>query len=136
MIKLRVKDIVKYCGGKLICGNLEDEICGFSKDTRSINKGETYVGIKGEKFDGNSYYDIAIKSGADTCIIEKHYEKSLDLNIVKNKNIIIVDNGIKALQDIAKYVRNKSNMPVVAITRKRWENQYKGYNIKCFITEI
>ena len=49
-IELTVKDIINQANGKLICGN-ENTVCGnFSKDTRQINKGEVYLGIKGERF--------------------------------------------------------------------------------------
>ena len=51
---MKVKDILKVTNGKLLIGN-EDLICeNFSKDTRTIQKGDIYIGIKGEKFDGNS----------------------------------------------------------------------------------
>ena len=50
MKEILVKDIVKITRGKLICGN-EEEICeSYSKDTRTINEGDIYLGIKGERF--------------------------------------------------------------------------------------
>ena len=40
MKDILVKDIIRICKGKLICGN-EEEICeDFSKDTRQINNGD------------------------------------------------------------------------------------------------
>ena len=53
MKELIVKDVLNICNGKLIVGN-ENEVCqNFSKDTRTINENDVYVGIKGEKFNGN-----------------------------------------------------------------------------------
>ena len=64
MKQLKVKDIIKICKGKLIYGD-EDQTCEhFSKDTRQINLGDTYVGIKGDNFNGNLLYEEALKKGA------------------------------------------------------------------------
>ncbi len=56
-----VKDIIEKCDGKLIYGNLNLECNSFSKDTRTLKKGDIYIGIKGEKFDGNDFYQEAVK---------------------------------------------------------------------------
>lgn len=116
MKNLTINEIIKSCNGKLIAGNEKDIIKGFSKDTRSINEGEIYVGIKGENFDGNTYYKDAIEKGAIGCIIEESYAENLDLSNIKEKNIIIVKDGIKAIQDIAEYKRKQYNIPVIAVT--------------------
>ena len=47
MKDLTVKDIIKNTGGELVLGD-EDLICkNFSKDTRTIQKGDIYIWIKG-----------------------------------------------------------------------------------------
>ena len=53
--------------GKII-ENLECE--NFSKDTRTIQKGDIYIGIKGENFDGSQFWKQALDNGADAVIIE------------------------------------------------------------------
>lgn len=111
---LNIEEIVNACNGKLLCGDKEQYVKGFSRDSREIKPGDIYVGIKGENFDGNVYYKQAIENGAIGCIIEEHFEKNIDLQIAKN--IIIVKDSIKALQNIATYRRNQYNIPVVAVT--------------------
>ena len=68
---MRVKDILNIVNGKLICGNAEAELKNFSKDSRIVKKGDTYIALKGEKFDGNDFYIDAINNGASVCIIWK-----------------------------------------------------------------
>ena len=69
MKELLVKDIIKVTNGKLIIGN-ENLVCNnFSKDTRTINKGDVYIGIKGEKFDGSKFWKEALNNGASSVII-------------------------------------------------------------------
>lgn len=116
MKEIKIKDVIEICNAKLICGNKEDVLTNFSKDTRTINKNDTYIGIKGETFDGNLFFEDALKKGASTCIIQKVDISDKIKEIYKNKNIIIVEDSIKALQQIAAYKRTLYNIPVVAIT--------------------
>ena len=53
---MKVKQILETIKGELLIGNLEDESNCFSKDTRIIKPGDTYIGIKGEKFNGNFFW--------------------------------------------------------------------------------
>lgn len=115
-MKLSIEEMVNACKGKLLCGNKEQLVEGFSRDSREIKEGDIYIGIKGENFDGNNYYMQAIENGAIGCIIEEHYESNIDLEKVQNKNIIIVKDTIKAIQEIATYRRNQFNIPTVAVT--------------------
>lgn len=68
MINITVGDIEKVTEGKLIYGE-RDIICeNFCRDSREIEPGDTYIGIKGERVDGNTFYEEALKKGA-TCLI-------------------------------------------------------------------
>ena len=68
-MNLKIKDILKCTNGKLIIGDIEKECTNYSKDTRTIKKGDTYIGIKGEKFDGSLFWKEALNKGAETVII-------------------------------------------------------------------
>ena len=61
MKEIKVADILRVCEGILVCGD-ENVICtSFSKDTRTINKSDTYLGIKGETFNGSLMYKEAFE---------------------------------------------------------------------------
>ena len=107
---MKVKDILKITNGKLICGDENIEINGFSKDTREIKDGDTYIAIKGERFDGNDFCQNAVDSGAKVCIVSK------DIGAINGVAIIKVEDTLKALQDIASYKRMQYDIPVVAVT--------------------
>lgn len=70
MEELKVKDIIKIANAKLIMGDSEETLENFKKDTREIEKGDTYVGFKGEKLDGSKLFDVAFEKGAKAAIIE------------------------------------------------------------------
>ena len=116
MKKIFIKDIIKVTNGKLLTGNLEDECIDFSKDTREIKKDDTFVGIKGERFNSNLLYKDALNKGAKTCILQGVEIPKEDLEKYKDKNIIIVDNTIEAIGKIAGYKRSLYDIPVIAVT--------------------
>lgn len=110
-----VKDIIDRFGGVLVSGNDNIVIDNISKDTRTINEGDIYVGIKGEAFDGNKFYADAFDKGAKVCILDNIDIDSID-NKYKDKTIVKVNNSIKCLQDLARYKRSLYNIPVIAVT--------------------
>ena len=113
---MNVKNIIKVTNGKLINGNEELECESFSKDTRTIQKGDIYIGIKGEKFDGNQFWKQALDNGAAAVIIQGIEVTEEEKVKYSNKTIILVQDTLKALYEIAKYKRSLYDIPVVAIT--------------------
>lgn len=112
--ELTVKKIVEICEGELFCGE-ENLVCKtFSKDTREIKKEDTYIGIKGEKFDGNLLYKEAFSAGAIACILEKNSFQKEDFK--DNKTIILVENTIEALKKLAVFKRENSHTYFVGVT--------------------
>ena len=113
---MNVKDILNVTKGKLIIGNEKTECENFSKDTRTIQKGDIYIGIKGEKFDGSQFWKQALDNGADVAIIEKVEISEKEKEEYSNKTIIEVKDTLDALYKIAKYKRSLYNIPVIAVT--------------------
>ena len=116
MKDILVKDIIKICNGKLICGN-EEEICeNFVRDSRDVEVGDIYLGIKGERFNGADFYKEALEKGAKGCILQDVEISKEDINTYKDKFIIIVEDVVKALQEIAKYKISLYDIPVIGVT--------------------
>ena len=116
MRDLLVKDILKVTKGELIIGN-ENLVCNsFSRDTRKIQRGDVYIGIKGETFDGNGFWRQALENGADCVIIQNIHFKEEEKEEFKDRTIIKVEDTLKALYEIAAYKRSLYNIPVIAIT--------------------
>lgn len=116
MKDITVQDILNVTKGELITGD-KNLICkSFSKDSRKIEKGDTYIGIKGEKFDGSKFWKQALENGADCVIVENIEFMEADKENLKNKTIIKVRNTLEALYEIAKFKRNLYKIPVIAIT--------------------
>lgn len=115
---MKIKEILEATAGKMIIGNLEAEVGKFCRDTRIIDLGDTYIGIKGENFDGNTLWNQAFENGAETVIVQGIDFTNQDIEKYKNKNIIEVEDTIQAISDIATYKRNLygKDFPVVGVT--------------------
>lgn len=116
MRNLKIKQIVEITKGELIQGNPEFICKNFSKDTRTIQKGDTYIAIKGETFDGNLFWKQALEKGADCVIVSDISYEEKDLKNYADKNIIKVEDTLEALYEIARLKRSLYQIPVIAIT--------------------
>ncbi|MBI2774949.1 UDP-N-acetylmuramoyl-tripeptide--D-alanyl-D-alanine ligase [Candidatus Dependentiae bacterium] len=88
-------------------------------DSRTIQKGDIFVAIRGNNLDGHHFVADAFSRGAAGCMIEKNQESLLskiDKAILKEKTVIIVDNTQQALARLAVAVRQKFSGPVIGIT--------------------
>ncbi|MGJ8744992.1 UDP-N-acetylmuramoyl-tripeptide--D-alanyl-D-alanine ligase [Polaribacter sp.] len=78
-------------------------------DTRNIRKNTLFFALKGDNFNGNTFADEALKLGASFAIIdEKQYQT--------NPNIILVDDVLETLQQLAKYHREQLKTPIIGLT--------------------
>ena len=78
-------------------------------DTRNIKKGSIFFGLKGQNFNGNMFAEQAINNGCSFAIIDQKQNTT-------NKKVILVENVLKTLQDLAKYHRKKLLLPIIGIT--------------------
>ena len=116
MKDIKVKDILKLCDGELLVGSEDAILENFKKDTREIEAGDTYVGIKGENFNGSDFFEKAFELGANACIVQDIEIHENILEKCKDKTIIKVKDCVEALQNIAKYKRECYDIPVIGVT--------------------
>lgn len=101
-----------------IINEINVDIENVTIDTRKVDKGSCFIGIKGEKTDGNLLYKNAFDAGASLVILEYFDESPENINYLKenNKSVIIVPSTIEALGLLAKLKRSEFFSPVVAVT--------------------
>jgi len=78
-------------------------------DTRAITDGCLFFALKGENFDANTFAEQALTNGAAFAIIDNP-------EFAKNDKCLLVDDVLKALQDLAKHHRKQLNIPVIGLT--------------------
>ena len=81
----------------------------ITTDTRKITKGCIYFALKGERFDGNSFAEQAIKEGANYAVVD-------DTSLPKDDRYVFVDDVLTTLQQLANYHRKQLTIPVIGIT--------------------
>lgn len=110
MFTLNTDEIIKATQGKLIGDGVSQPISGISTDSRKIQSGDLFIPIIGENFDGHDYIACAFEKGAAASLTQKEIPDSA------GKNLIMVENTLKALQKLSAYYRNKFTIPFVGIT--------------------
>lgn len=80
----------------------------ISTDSRNIQKGDLFIALKGEKFNGNQFVATAQASGAIGAIISEPVATSLPTLKVSDTRI--------ALGQLATYYRQKFTIPLVGLT--------------------
>ena len=114
--QLNIEEILKITNGKLIIGNENECIENFCRDSREIKQDDIYLGIKGDHLNGSIYFEEAFQKGAKGAILQNIEITEEQKQKYANKFIILVENTVTAMQQIAKYKRQRYDIPVVAIT--------------------
>jgi len=110
MERLAIKEVIRAVRGKLICGSQRGEISGVSIDSRTIKKGEIFFALKGERFDGHDFLQGAIDKGAKAVVVSKKKKFAAKIATIN------VAHTLTALQELAKFYRQKFNPVVVGVT--------------------
>ncbi|KAB2328583.1 UDP-N-acetylmuramoyl-tripeptide--D-alanyl-D-alanine ligase [Cytobacillus depressus] len=87
------------------------EVRGLSIDSRKIEQGNLFVPFKGENSDGHRFVEEAIQKGAAAAFWQKDVP-----NPPLHLPILIVEDTLLALQELARAYRNMLNVRIVGIT--------------------
>lgn len=79
-------------------------------DSRTITPGSVFVALKGEHFDGNDFAVKAAEEGVAACVIADRKD------LPKRDRLFVVDDSLKALQDLAHHHRMTLGLPIIGIT--------------------
>ena len=108
MKKLKLRDIIKNITTDSNY-NIDIDVNGVSIDTRTINKGDIFIALKGKIYDGHNFIKVAEQKGACAIISSEKIDSSLP--------VIMVKDTLKALQQLASYYRHSlENLKVIAVT--------------------
>lgn len=88
---------------------------GFCTDSRTIEAGQCFIGIRGDKFDGNTYAPQAHDRGARVFILEKKPGKKF-LPLLTDSWVWLIPDALTALGQLAKNYKNEIFCSVMALT--------------------
>src|SRR5687767_151218 len=78
-------------------------------DTRKLKKGDIFFALKGPNFNGNQFAAQALETGAAYAVVDEAPAEP-------DSRIIVVDDTLTTLQQLAKYHREQFDIPFIAIT--------------------
>ncbi len=107
-MRMSLAEIAKVTDGELFYSS-SAIIRNISLDSREIEEGTLFIAIKGERFDGHDFLGKAFEDGAAAIVCERIPYK------VKG-NVILVDNSLAALGEIARTHKNLVKPVTVGIT--------------------
>ena len=113
MNSLTISELAIATKGKLVIGNESDTINDIVIDSRKANKDNVFVAVIGENLDGHRFMQSAYENGCKTFI--KNASSSIKLNS-SDINLIEVKDTQIALGDIAKYYKEKFDIPYIGVT--------------------
>lgn len=96
-------DFIEFLYSRFLLSN------GISIDTRTIEEGNLFFAISGPNFDANTFAEQALEKGASYAVVD-------DEQYVTSEKVILAEDCLKALQELAKFHRLRFKRPVLAIT--------------------
>ena len=99
-----------------------------STDTRKIEPNSLFIALKGDNFDANTYAQEALNKGAKYAIIDdKQYNN-------EEGKMLLVDDSLKTLQELANYHRKQLGLPIIALTGSNGKTTTKEL-INCVLSK-
>ena len=83
---------------------------GVVTDSRELTQDSFFISLKGENFDGNQFAKMALESGAKYALVDRP-------EIAKENNrLILVNDTMQTLQELAQFHRKSLKTKIIAIT--------------------
>jgi UDP-N-acetylmuramoyl-tripeptide--D-alanyl-D-alanine ligase len=115
-LSLTAADVAAAARGQVIYGDPETRLGRIGIDSRTLESGDFFVAIKGERFDGHQFVAEALSRGAIGALVENAPDVVQTGEGRAAPVLIQVPDTTRALQDLARDVRKRSGARVVAIT--------------------
>jgi len=115
-ISLSAAEIAAATGGRVMSGNPAQRVERWSIDTRSLQPGDLFVAIRGDRFDGHAFVAAALAAGAAGAVVTAAPVLPEAGKGGPAPLLIEVADTTRALQDGAREMRRRAGAKVVAIT--------------------
>lgn len=106
-----IDDILAATGGRLIDGPSRGKVKCVSIDSRTAAKGQLFIAVKGDIFDGHDFVADVVKKDVRVIVVHKAVNAA-----VEGVSVILVGDTTRALGALARFHRLRFKIPVIAIT--------------------
>ena len=110
-MKLPLSKIEEFLNATGEC-ELKEIAQGYSIDSRTVQPGDLFFAVKGERLDGHDFVHQALERGAVSAVVRKDQLARFPVKTC----LLAVDDTLHALQTLATAVRRMWGKPVVGVT--------------------
>ncbi len=111
---IALSDVVAFTGGRDVAGFEECVFPHVSTDSRTLDAGDLFVALQGERYDGHGFVEGALERGARGLLVER--APSEELLGKYEAAVVVVPDSLQALGDLAAGWRRKFSAPVGVLT--------------------
>ena len=123
MNPLALAQVAEFAGGSLSSGDGTILIDKVSTDSRTIKRGELFVALRGENFDGHNFVEAVATAGAAGAIVDSSWKG----NAGNNFALIRAKDTLLAYQQLAANYRKSLKLSVIAITGSNGKTSTKDF---------
>jgi UDP-N-acetylmuramoyl-tripeptide--D-alanyl-D-alanine ligase len=107
--KIAAEEIAAAVKGQINQGDPGTPFLGFNSDSRTVQRGEVFWALKGDRFDGHDFVLKAAKQGATGVVVQKGFQ--VPPGNLSPMVVIAVDDTLRALGDLAGWWRRQHVPP-------------------------
>lgn len=112
MTRLTLQNLLQATSGRMVAQGTRAVTAGVTTDSRAVAPGCLFLALRGERFDGNRFAAAASRQGAAAVVVER-----VEGDFAPECSIIQVEDGLRALQDLARWWRGQlAPLHVVGLT--------------------
>src|ERR1051326_2910985 len=132
MDPLALDQIAEFAGAVRQNGHGDRLVTRLSTDSRTLQPGDLFVAVRGERFDGHNFVDQAKEREAVGAIVEEtwHGQSSPDFSLLRVADTLV------AYQQIAGNYRRSLGIKVVAITGSNGKTSTKDFTASVLASRL
>jgi|SRR5690554_2621738 len=110
MAEFTVREILEATKGKLLNGEINAGVKGVSTDSRTTRRGDLFLALRGENYDGHDFAGRAVAAGASALVVEKKVDFPPGVVVIQ------VPDTLLALGKLAARHRERFQAKVIGVT--------------------
>ena len=111
-LNMSINKIAEITNAQLISDNPREQVVSFVTDSRIITQGDAFLALKGKNHDAREFIPQVLEKGATVILAEKGF----NIPAGSKASFILVEDSLKALQQLARYHRLHHTLKIAAIT--------------------
>jgi UDP-N-acetylmuramoyl-tripeptide--D-alanyl-D-alanine ligase len=123
MTPTNLQQLADWAGGTVAAGNPLAVCSRVCTDSRTVQRGDFFVALRGERFDGHGYLAAAAAAGATGALVDAQY----DGGVVPGLGMVRVQDTLGGLQQMAGAYRRTLSFKVVGITGSNGKTSTKDF---------